>query len=267
MDKVTVLFLGDVVGRPGRRVLKAQLPALKNRFQADLIIANGENAAGGKGLDEKCSEELFAAGVDVITGGNHSWQQKDFYPYLKSNSSRVIRPHNYPMGAPGCGWTKIELNGGQCVGIANFIGRIFLSPLVDCPFRSAQQLFENELAGCSLSIVDFHAEATSEKVAMGCFLDGKVSAVLGTHTHVQTADARILPGGTAYLSDVGMCGPQESVIGVRSDFVLAHFLSALPPRFDVAKGPVQLNGVVLRFGGEPLRALAIERVYESYPEA
>lgn len=251
-----ILVVGDVTGKPGRRILKLLLPQLRRQHGATLVIANGENAAGGMGITEETAGELFAAGVDLITGGNHTWRNRDAYVLLDAHP-RILRPANYPPGAPGRGAATVEVN-GVAVGVLNLQGRVFMSELDD-PFRAADLAVAELRLRTPVIVVDFHAEATSEKVAMGWHLDGKVSAVLGTHTHVQTADERILPGGTAYVTDIGMTGPRDGVIGMDREVILEHFRSGLPTRFTVAGGVAQLNGVVIDVDGDG-RAQAIERI-------
>lgn len=247
-----VLFIGDVVGKPGRRALQTLLPSLRRELAPDLVIANGENAAGGNGLTLDTAHEILSAGVDIITSGNHIWDQKEFLPHLDSDLP-VLRPLNYPPGVPGKGY----LQRGEVV-VVNLQGRTFMPP-IDCPFRAADDLLP-KLTHARLIIVDFHAEATSEKQAMGWYLDGRVSAVLGTHTHVPTADARILPKGTAFVTDVGMCGPSNSVIGVEVQDILERFLLQTPKRFTVAGGPAVLNAVLVTIDDQTGRALSIVRV-------
>ncbi|MGH2453368.1 MAG: TIGR00282 family metallophosphoesterase [bacterium] len=253
-----ILLIGDVTGKPGRRILKALLPQLRRRHGAHLVIANGENAAGGMGITEETAEEIFAAGVDLITGGNHTWRNRDAYGLLDAHP-RVLRPANYPPGAPGRGAATVEAD-GTAVGVLNLQGRVFMGELDD-PFRAADAAVTELRDRAAVIVVDFHAEATSEKIAMGWHLDGRVSAVVGTHTHVQTADERILPGGTAYITDVGMTGPRDGVIGMDREVILEHFRSGLPTRFTVAGGVAQLNGVVIDVDGDG-HARAIERIRE-----
>jgi hypothetical protein len=249
-------MIGDICGRPGRRLVKDLLPGLRREHGAALVIANGENAAGGVGITEETAEEIFAAGVDVITGGNHTWHNREAYALLDGHP-RLLRPANYPPGAPGRGALTLETPDGP-VAVLNLQGRVFMGE-IDDPFRAAERWAEELRQTTPVIIVDFHAEATSEKIALGWHLDGKVSAVLGTHTHVQTADERLLPEGTAYITDVGMTGPRDGVIGMDRGAILEHFLSGLPTRFTVARGPAQLNGVALEIDGDG-RARAITRV-------
>lgn len=247
-----VLFIGDVIGKPGRKALQVLLPSLRRELTPDLVIANGENAAGGNGLTLDTAHEILSAGVDVITSGNHIWDQKEFLPHLDGELP-VLRPLNYPPGVPGKGY----LQRGEVV-VVNLQGRTFMAP-IDCPFRTADDLL-HRLTHARIIIVDFHAEATSEKQAMGWYLDGRVSAVLGTHTHVPTADPRILPKGTAFVTDVGMCGPYNSIIGVEVQDVLERFLLQTPKRFTVASGPAVLNAVLVDIDDQSGRALSIVRV-------
>ena len=247
-------MLGDVIGRPGRRAVHALLPGLRQEYGIELVIANGENAAGGLGLTRETAEELFKSGVDVITSGNHVWAQREIITALDSDLA-ILRPLNYPPGVPGHGY----LTRGETL-VVNLLGRTFIGNF-DCPFRAMDQLLE-ELADNKppVIIVDFHAEATSEKVAMGWHLDGRVSAVLGTHTHVGTVDARLLPKGTASITDVGMIGPIDSVIGDDTDVVLRRFLTQLPHRISVGKGSVLLNSVLVEIEEATGRAKNISRI-------
>lgn len=246
-------MVGDAVGRPGRRAIAALLPALRRELNIDFVIANGENAAGGRGLSVSAAQELIEAGVDVITSGNHIWDQKEIIPHLESELP-IIRPLNYPPGLPGVG--LIEHRG---VTVINLQGRVFMTN-IDCPFRKADKALA-QMPPKSIVIVDMHAEATSEKVAMGWYLDGRVSAVLGTHTHVGTVDARILPKGTAYISDVGMVGAKDSVIGDEVEAVIRRFLTAMPVRLEVARrGGLIFNSVLVEIDEETALAERIERV-------
>ncbi|MEX2245193.1 MAG: TIGR00282 family metallophosphoesterase [Dehalococcoidia bacterium] len=249
-----VLMIGDVIGKPGRRAVTALVPALRRELRLDVVIANGENAAAGRGLTTGTAKELFAAEVDVITSGNHIWDQKDIIPMLDSEAP-VLRPANYPPGVPGRGLVRY----GELT-VINLMGRTFMYE-IDDPFRAADRLLELSPAGGPV-IVDMHAEATSEKVAMGWYLDGRVSAVLGTHTHVPTADQRILPQGTAFVCDVGMCGPTESIIGVEVEAVLQRFLTAMPARFTVPEKArrVSFNSVLVEVDDQSGRARSIERI-------
>ncbi len=257
---MNILFIGDVVGKPGRRTVARMLPALRRELAADLVIANGENSAGGFGITRETFGDLVEAGVDVVTGGNHTWQAREIYTLLDSEP-RLLRPANYPPGAPGRGAGVFRPSGraGAPVGVLNVEGRVFMQPL-DSPFQVAREEAERLRREASVIVVDMHAEATSEKIALGWYLDGRVSAVVGTHTHVQTADERILPDGTAFITDAGMTGPRDSIIGMGREEVLQRFLTLLPTRFDVASGPVQLNAVVLEVDEGTGRARRIQRI-------
>jgi hypothetical protein len=254
-----ILMVGDAVGRPGRRAAAALLPKLRRELAIDLIIANGENAAAGRGLTLGSAEDLLAAGVDIITSGNHIWDQKEIINHL-DGALPIVRPLNYPAGAPGRG--VIEQAG---VTVINLQGRVFMAN-IDCPFRAADEVLAN-LPRESIIIVDMHAEATSEKVALGWYLDGRVSAVLGTHTHVGTADTRILPQGTAFVCDVGMTGARDSIIGDDVDCVLRRFLTAMPVRLEVASGPaLVLNSVLLEVDEGTGRAQRIQRIDREFSD-
>lgn len=256
-----LLFLGDVVGRPGRRAVAAILPRLRREGEIDFVVANGENASNGKGINPRAAEELRDAGVDVITSGNHIWQSRDIVPYMQENV-RLLRPLNYAPDVPGSGWTvRPSRRGGPPVAVINLIGRTFMPPAA-CPFLAVEQVLSEVRREATVILVDMHGEATSEKVGMGWFLDGRVSAVLGSHTHVQTADDTILPGGTAYLTDAGMCGPEHSVLGIRTEQVLYRFRTQMPVRFDVAAGPVLVQGALIDVDDGTGRASAIARVRE-----
>ncbi|GBD12521.1 hypothetical protein HRbin24_00528 [bacterium HR24] len=250
-----VLMIGDVVGKLGRHVLSQLVPELRRQYGLDLVIANGENAASGKGLTPETAQEMLSAGVDVITSGNHIWQYREVYPLLDGDWP-ILRPLNYPEGAPGKGvWAR------DGVAVINLQGRVFMPHHIDCPFRAADRALAHVQGSARIVIVDIHAEATSEKVALGWYLDGRASAVVGTHTHVPTADARVLPGGTAYVSDVGMTGARDSVIGVDVGPVIQHFLYQVPSRLPpVEKGPAVLNSVLIEIDPATGRALSIQRV-------
>lgn len=259
-NEIAILFIGDVVGRPGRHYLQKHLSSLISETGADLTIANGENSAGGLGIDAKCAEELFRAGVDIITSGNHVWNRREFIPYLNGHSDKITRPINYPDGAPGSGFCIIKTKDGSPVLVLNAIGRVFMPDLVDCPFGAIDKLLKEHDA-IKIKILDFHAEATSEKIAIGFCFDGRLSAVIGTHTHVQTADERILSSGTAYISDVGMCGPWESVIGVQADTIIKRFKTSLPTRFEVATGDVVCGAVLLKCDKTTGKTNSIKRIH------
>ncbi len=249
-----ILAIGDIIGKPGRWAVRELLPRLRQEYGLDMVIANGENAAGGIGLTPDTAQELLAAGVDVLTSGNHIWAQKEIIPYLEGEMP-ILRPLNYPPGVPGRGY--IVRNGALVV---NLIGRTFIGNF-DCPFRGMDQLLAELKPKPPVIIVDFHAEATSEKVAMGRYLDGRVSAVLGTHTHVGTIDAQVLPQGTAYVTDIGMTGPMDSIIGDDAEMVLQRFLTALPHRLSVGTGKVMLNAILVKVDDKSGRAVSIERLY------
>jgi len=253
-----LLLIGDIVGRPGRDVIKQDLSHIKREFSINFTIANGENAAGGNGITKDIAKELFAAGIDVITMGNHVWNKKEVFQYIEQEN-RLIRPANYPPGTPGLGM-NIFVKDGVSVCVINISGRVYMSPL-DCPFRKADELLSQLSRDVRTVIVDFHAEASSEKVAMGWYLDGRVSAVCGTHTHVQTADERIMPYGTAYITDIGMTGPRDSVIGVDKDIVLEKFITQQPRRLEVANGPAQFNAVYIDVDTDTGKAQRIERIF------
>ncbi len=257
-----ILFIGDIVGRPGRKAVKRELQSLIASEELDLVIANGENAAGGFGITLEVTRELLAAGVDVITMGNHTWDNRDITNVLE-HESRVIRPANYPKGTPGQGYYIAETEKGFLVGVVNLLGLVFLDAL-RCPFEAAEELVNQLKKKTDLIIIDFHAEATSEKVALGWFLDGRVSAVLGTHTHITTADERILPRGTGYITDVGMTGPINSVLGIDPELVITKFRTKRPVRFEVAEGPIALNCILLELDefGKTTAIRRIRRVIE-----
>jgi metallophosphoesterase (TIGR00282 family) len=258
VETLRLLFFGDVFGEPGRNAVIHWLPRLKEELEADFVVVNGENSAAGRGITPKIAIALMRAGAAVVTTGDHVWDQKEIVPFM-AEEPRLLRPLNYPAGAPGGGSIVLETRKGP-VGVINLLGRVFIGPQVDNPFPAVSECVEQMRTEARVILVDFHAEATSEKVAMGWHLDGKVSAVAGTHTHVPTADERILPGGTAYQSDTGMCGPLNSVIGSEVAPVLARFHDALPVRLAVAGGPVRVNGLLVTVDTATGRALAVERV-------
>jgi metallophosphoesterase (TIGR00282 family) len=260
---LTVLFLGDIVGEPGRNAVIARLPELKERHAIDFIVVNGENAAGGRGITGKITIELLRAGVAVVTTGDHAWDQKDILSFIETEP-RLLRPVNYPAGAPGNGSIVLETAKGK-IGVINVQCRTFMQPILDNPFRAIEAVVSKMREETANIIVDVHGETTSEKIAMGRFLDGKVSAVLGTHTHVQTADEQILPGGTAFLCDAGMCGPVNSILGRAVEPIMNRFVSNLPASFPVAAGEVRLHGAVVQIDEKTGRALKIRRVDEAGP--
>ncbi len=253
-----ILIIGDIVGRSGRKAVKEILHKIRQELKLDLVIANAENAAGGTGLTCEVAYDLFDYGIDVLTTGNHVWDKKEIVTFI-DKEPRLLRPANYPPGVPGRGVGIYRVNGNR-VGVINLTGRIFMANL-DCPFRLAEEIIENIYKETKIIFVDFHAEATSEKMALGWHLDGQVSAVIGTHTHVQTADERVLPRGTAFITDIGMTGPFNSVIGVKKELVLQRFITQMPVRFEVADGPYQFNAVVIEVNEETGRAESIKRIY------
>ncbi len=253
-----LLTIGDIVGRSGRRAVKINVGSLRKEFNLDFVIANGENAAGGRGITEDTARDLFSNGVDVLTMGNHVWNKREAFTFL-DREPRIVRPANYPPGTPGAGWGIYSAPGNIALCVINLAGRVFLEAL-DCPFRRVDQIIKKIKEQTRIVIVDFHAEATSEKMAMGWFLSGCVTAVVGTHTHVQTADERILPGGTAYITDLGMTGPMDSVIGVKKDAVIEKFTSGIPRYFEVATGPFQFNGAIIEIDEDTGEAVSIKRV-------
>jgi metallophosphoesterase (TIGR00282 family) len=261
-----LLFLGDVFGRPGRTAVQRLVPRLIARHALDLVVANAENSANGIGVTPESADELLAAEVDLLTSGNHIWAKREIAEYLERPDGRLLRPANYPKGSPGRGRAVVETPDGRKLGVVNLEGRVFMKALDD-PFAAALEEVEAlRQGGCRAILVDMHCEATSEKNAMGWFLDGKVSAVLGSHTHVQTADARVLPGGTAFITDVGMCGPWDSVIGVKKELVIERFLTQRPISFEPAKRDVWLQGAIVDVDDQSGKARSIERVQEKLEE-
>lgn len=261
---MNILFIGDIFGKPGREVARRAIPALVASRGIDLVIANVENAAAGFGITGDIAETILGYGVDVMTTGNHVWDKKEVLDYMPGQP-RLLRPGNYPPGVPGRGSCLARTRSGEPVGVINLMGRVFMTPLDD-PFALAVREAEALRAKTRVILLDFHAEATSEKTAMGWHMDGRVTAVIGTHTHVQTADERILPKGTAYLTDAGMTGPHESIIGVTVDAALGRFLSAMPAKFEAAGGPARLNAVLVTADPSSGRAVAIERLNLSAAE-
>lgn len=255
-----ILFIGDIVGSPGREAVKRLLPQLKKEHGLDFVVANAENASGGSGITSKVADELFSSGVDVLTSGDHIWKKSEIFELIKEEE-RILRPLNFPSGSPGRGFSVFKTKEGKKVGVVCVNGRVFMDAL-DCPFKTTLEAVEKMSKDTKVIMVDIHAEATSEKVALGWYLDGKASAVLGTHTHIQTADERILPGGTAYLTDAGMTGPYDSVIGRKVEDVLERFITAIPVRFEVAEGNIQLHGAVLDIDDKTGKAISITRVQE-----
>jgi 2',3'-cyclic-nucleotide 2'-phosphodiesterase len=242
---MNLLFLGDIVGSPGRRAVEELLYRVVDRHFIDLVVANCENASGGIGITPAVADQLLSMGIDLLTSGNHIWKHKDIIPYL-GETDRLVRPANYPPDTPGRGYAVIETAIGENVAVINLEGRVFMSPL-ECPFRTVDAVLTQIPPEVKIILVDMHAEATSEKLALGWYLDGRVSAVVGTHTHVQTADERLLPQGTAYITDAGMTGPINSVIGMKTEIILERFLTQRPQPFKVASQNIQIQGVVLKF--------------------
>ena len=259
---IRILFLGDVFGKPGRDVLSENLAAYREEHAIDFCIANGENAAGGNGITPKIAEVLFKSGIDVITTGDHVWDRKEVEEYL-SSCENILRPLNFPDDSPGKGMVVWESSGYQKICVINLIGRVFMRPS-DSPFTAVERALREIGDSCPVTVVDFHAEATSEKVAMGRFLDGKVSAVLGTHTHIQTADETVLPGGTAYITDVGMTGPFDSVIGLNVKEVVANYRYHIKRKFSPARDDVRMGGVILEVDPKSGRTGSIRRVEEKF---
>jgi len=259
-----ILFIGDIFGRPGRELVRRGLDPIVRKYGADLVIANVENAAGGFGVTREIGDEILRYGVDVMTSGNHVWDKKETIPYIEAEV-RLLRPANYPAAAPGRGGHVARTRAGRAAGVVNVMGRVFMTP-IDDPFAAATREIEALQKHTRITIVDFHAEATSEKIAMGWFLDGKATAVIGTHTHVQTADERVLPGGTAFITDVGMTGPHDSIVGTEIKPALGRFLTGLPSRFEPASGNPRLHAIVVTADETTGRATAVERLSLSADE-
>ncbi len=260
---MNILFIGDIYGRPGRTIVKKKLPELVEKHQVDLVLANGENAAGGFGITPSLVEELLELGIAALSSGNHIWDRKEILPFLRDHnaSARLIRPANYPPGSPGKGLFLGETDGGVRYALTNLQGRVFMAN-TDCPFRTADALLESIPSETKIIITDFHAEATSEKLALGWYLDGRVTAVLGTHTHIPTADEKVLPKGTAYITDLGMTGPYDSVIGVEKQAIIKRFLNQIPARYEPAEGDVRFCGVLMEVDPATGHALSIRRIEE-----
>ncbi|MBI5187146.1 MAG: TIGR00282 family metallophosphoesterase [Nitrospinae bacterium] len=252
-----ILFIGDIVGKPGRTLLQEKLGRVVQNNQIDLCIANCENVAGGFGVTLEIINFLEREGVQVFTSGNHVWDKKEIYQVFEAKGT-VLRPQNYPEGIPGRGFATVKTASGVCVGVLNLAGRIFMDH-IDCPFRAADKALASLKKETNIIIVDMHAEATSEKIAMGWYLDGRVSAVLGTHTHVQTSDEKILPNGTAYITDVGMTGPIDSVIGMKKEIAISRFLTRIPKKFEPAPGDAQFNGVIVQIDEATGKGVSITR--------
>ncbi len=274
--ELNILIIGDIVGRPGRMAVREIVPQLKEKENLHFCIANAENAAGGSGVTAKIADELFSYGLDVLTSGDHIWKQKDIVDYI-NNTTALLRPANYPPEAAGNGYGVFPLrsrNGVPMISgkdnqdikitVVNLQGRVFMQPNSDCPFHAVNNILTNIQKQTNIIIVDLHCEATSEKVAMGWHLDGQVSCLFGSHTHIQTADETILPQGTGYITDVGMCGPYDSVIGRRTDRVLSAFITGMPAPFDVAKNDIRLSGIIVTIDSKTGKALRIKRIQEKF---
>lgn len=257
---MNILFLGDIVGKPGRLAVCSLVPKLIHRENLTFVVANCENVTNGSGVNPAHAKELLGCGIDVLTSGNHIWRHKEIVDYIE-HEDRLLRPANFPSGTPGRGWLKLESPGGTELLVVNLIGRVFMDS-VDCPFQSIEAILADAKSNAKLILVDMHADATSEKGAMGWFLDGRVTAVVGSHTHVQTADERLLPKGTAFLTDAGMCGPPDSVIGVRHELAIRRFLTHMPTQFETASGPAIVQGVVISVDETTGKATAIKRIQE-----
>ena len=259
MQKVNVLFIGDIIGRIGRRIVKTVLPSLKAKYEINITIANGENSAGGFGITQKVAEEIFAAGVDVITTGNHIWDKKEVIPYIDQNPS-LLRPLNYPQSLPGKGIVRLDNLVNVPFFVVNLQGKILMPP-INCPFAAMDNFLKTIQETNRIVIVDFHAEATSEKRAMGFYLDGRVSLLLGTHTHIPTKDVEILSGGTGYITDVGMTGPKDSVIGMKKDTSIRRIITSMGLSLEVAKGDPIFSAVYAEINSETGKCLTIEHIY------
>lgn len=254
---MNILVIGDIVGKPGRAIVKKLLAGIQKEYNITFTIANAENAAGGRGLTREKKDELLGMGIDVLTMGNHVWDNKNIFSFI-DDEPRLIRPINYPGDCPGQGVHIYQTAFNQKIAVINASGRVFL-PAIDCPFQTVNDAVEDLQGKVDYIVVDFHAEATSEKMAFAYYLDGRVSAVLGTHTHIQTADEKILPEGTAYITDLGMTGPSDSILGMEKQPIIEKFLNGRPARFEVASGPVQIQGVIMNFDEESHKALKIQR--------
>jgi len=257
-DVLNILFIADIIGKPGLKIVQNSVPEIRQLYNIDLCIANGENGAAGKGLTEPIAAQYFQHGIDVITSGNHIFENYNF-PKLLNSNSRILRPINYPRGVTGKGWTIYRTKKNEKIGVMNAQGRTFMFP-IDCPFQALSREISRIRLETPYIFVDFHAEASAEKIAMGWHLDGKVSAVIGTHTHVQTADERILPGGTAYITDAGMTGPFDSVIGMKKEIAIKRFIYQTPFRYQPAESDLRFNGVVVTIDKNTTKAIAIKRL-------
>ncbi len=256
-----ILLIGDIVGRPGREAVKAIVPAFRKDRVIDFVIANAENIAGGSGLTPETADGLLSTEIDVLTSGDHVWKKKEIHQRLEKDA-RILRPANYPEDCPGRGTGVFRSSSGKTVGVINLVGRVFMDHVGACPFRTAEREIEKISKEAKIILVDMHAEATSEKIALGRFLDGRASVIFGTHTHVQTADEKILKGGSAYITDLGMTGPQDSVIGRKVEPIIEHFLLCMPTRFEIAEGDVELQGAIIDIEEKSGRTVSIKRVRE-----
>lgn len=256
---MNILCVGDIVGRPGREHFDKILKPLKDELKVDVVIVNGENASGGAGIIPRVADQLFAAGADVITLGDHTWDKREIYPYLKDNP-RIIRPANFPEDSPGRGWCVVKANSGVKFAAINLLGRVFMRYNVDCPFQTFDKIAAQVKKEAAVVVVDMHAETTSEKVALGHYVTGRASVMFGTHTHIQTADEQILEESTAYITDLGMTGPYNSVIGQNKENIIQRFLTSMPQKFEVAKEGVYLNGILAQVDEKSGKAKSIVRV-------
>jgi len=254
-------LIGDIVGSPGRDAVKKIVPQLRKDKVIDFVVCNAENAAGGSGITPALADELLGSQVDVLTSGDHIWKKKEMFERLE-NDKRILRPANYPESCPGRGSTILKSNTGISIGVINVLGRVFTRHINECPFMAAEKEIKKLSKDTKIILVDVHAEATSEKIAIGRFLDGRVSAVFGTHTHVQTADEKLLPRGTAYITDLGMTGPQDSVIGRKVEIIIEHFITCMPAKFDLAENDIELQGAIIEVDENTGKALLIERLRE-----
>ncbi len=256
-----ILLIGDVVGSPGRDAVKKIVPNLRKDKVIDFVVCNAENAAGGSGITPAIADELINAQVDVLTSGDHIWKKKEMFERLEKDK-RILRPANYPESCPGRGSSIIKSSSGKAVGVVNVLGRVFTRNINECPFMTAEKEIKKLSKDTKIILLDVHAEATSEKIAIGRFLDGRVSAVFGTHTHVQTADEKILPLGTSYITDLGMTGPQDSVIGRKVETIIEHFVTCMPAKFDLAENDIELQGAIVEIDERTGKAISIERLKE-----
>lgn len=256
---MNILCIGDIVGRPGREHFEKVIKPLKEEFSVDIVVVNGENASGGAGIIPRVADQLLASGADVITLGDHAWDRREIYPYLNENP-RIIRPANFPDGSPGKGWCVVKSSSGMKFAVINLLGRVFMRYNVDCPFKMFDEIVNGIKKETPILVVDMHAETTSEKVAFGHYADGRASIIFGTHTHIQTADEQILQGKTAYITDLGMSGPYDSVIGQNKENIIQRFLTSMPQKFEVAKEGVLLSGVLVSVDEKSGKAKSIVRI-------